>query len=371
MQISSRFTAQEFMVFRIVSSINLTRNGTVKQARCNVIRVRLRLGPKMRTFVTGGSGFIGGHLVKKLVHRGWQVRALARSDESAEGIAALGAKVIRGDVFDSQAMLEGMQGCDVVFHVAGVYSTDVRKQDQLIPVNVHGTESVLRAAMRAGVERIIYASSIVVLGHTHGQVVDETYYYRPPWRTKYERSKWLAHHRVVEPLMQKGAPIIITMPGAVYGPGDHSVVGELFELLYKGVMRIFPGRDTIISFVHVEDVAEGLILAAEKGKIGESYLLSGENASLMQAAEWLSELLGRRVVDVYLPGRVVHPLIPIVGWLTHRFPMPVFMHPDSLRLLGATYIASNAKAKSELGWSPRSLREGLPDVISALKNGMK
>jgi dihydroflavonol-4-reductase len=145
------------------------------------------------TFVTGGSGFIGTHLVKKLVQRGWQVRALARSDETAEIVAGLGAEVVRGDVSDSQAMLEGMRGCDKVLHVAGVYSTDMQKQNQLIPVNVRGTETVRRAALQTGVERIIYASSIVVLGHTNGMVVDQTYYHRPPWQTQYERSKWLAH----------------------------------------------------------------------------------------------------------------------------------------------------------------------------------
>lgn len=318
----------------------------------------------MKAFVTGGSGFIGSYLIRELNERGAQVRALARSQESAAAVAALGAEVVPGDVFDRQVMQAAMQDCDVVYHIAGVYSFDLNKRAQLTRVNVHGTEAVMQAAIAAGVPRIVYASSVVVLGDTGGQVVDENHTHRPPWRTAYDRSKWLAHHRVVEPHIRQGAPIIITMPGGVYGPGDPSLIADLFRLLRMGLLRIFPGADSMVSFVHVEDIAEGLVLAAEKGEIGESYLLCGENASLKQVAEYWEDWLDRNLVNLYLPGKVLHPLIPLAGWLARTFNTPAFMHPDTLRFLGATYIASNAKARRELGWLPRSLAEGMKKLAT-------
>jgi len=320
----------------------------------------------LKAFVTGGSGFIGSHLIRKLIASDWQVRALARSQPSADIVARLGAEVVPGDVFDREVLQRAMKDCDVVFHVAGVYDFRKEKRGEYIPVNVHGTEMVLRAAWQAGVPRIVHTSSVVVLGDTCGRVVDEQHVHRPPWRTAYDRSKWLAHHRVVEPLIKQGAPVIIAMPGGVYGPGDPSVIADLFRLLYRGFLKIFPGSDTLISFVHVEDVADGLILAAEKGKIGESYLLSGVNSSLKQVAETWSELLQRKLVYIYLPGRVLRPLIPMAEWLAPRLHTPAFMHPDTLRLLGAAYIASNAKARVELGWQPRSLRSGFEEALQAL-----
>ncbi len=321
----------------------------------------------MKAFVTGGSGFIGRSLIGQLIQDGWQVRALVRSQRSAEIVTGLGAEAVHGSLQDQAALCEAMQGCDVLFHIAGVYGYRHEMQRQYTPVNILGTEKVLQAAIQAGVGRIVYTSSIAVLGNTHGKVVDETHHAEPPWTTAYDRSKWLAHHRVVEPLIQKGAPVVIVMPGGVYGRGDPSVIADLFRLLYRGMLKILPGSDTRISFVHVEDVARGLMLAAEKGKTGESYLLTGECASFQQVAELWSGLLGRRLAHIYLPGHAMQPLIPLAGWLGKHFDMPAFMSPDALRILGTSYTASSAKAMRELGWQPRSLRDGFEEVLQDLQ----
>ncbi len=325
----------------------------------------------MKAFVTGGSGFIGRELIAQLVHSHWQVRALVRSQRSEEIVTSLGAEAVYGSLQDQSALCQAMQGCDVLFHIAGVYGYRQEMQRQYTPVNIYGTENVLQAAVQAGVGRIVYTSSIAVLGDTHGEVVDESHRTNPPWTTAYDRSKWLAHYRVVEPLIQQGAPVVVVMPGGVYGQGDPSVIADLFRLLYRGILKILPGSDTRISFVHVEDTARGMILAAERGRIGESYLLVGEIASFRQVAELWSELSGRRLAYVYLPGKAMRPLIPLAGWLAKHFDMPAFMSPDALRILGTSYTASSAKAMRELGWQPRPLRAGFEEALNLLQREEK
>ena len=221
----------------------------------------------MKAFVTGGSGFIGRSLIQKLVKKGYEVRALARSKRSLAIVETLGAVPIQGDLNDIEVMKKAMQDCDLVFHVAGQYKYGVKGTQNMDRVNVQGTENVLKTAWESGVPKILYTSTIAVLGDTKGQVVDETFFQGPPWRNDYDRTKWLAHHEVALPLIQKGAPIIILMPGAVYGPGDTSLVHDLMWFYYKGVLKyFFPGTDTCLGFSHVDDTAEGHILVSRKGQ---------------------------------------------------------------------------------------------------------
>ena len=218
----------------------------------------------MRAFVTGGSGFIGGHVVRLLLKRGYDVVALARSDESAEKLRAMGASVARGKITDSASMREGMAGADVVFHLAAWYKVGARDWMNAEAINVGGTRNVLSLAMELDIPKIVYASSVAVFGDTKGQLVDENYRSAGPFLSEYDRTKWLAHYKVAEPLIEQGAPLIIVIPGAAYGPEDHSLVGTMMTQFYQD-SPILPGPDTTLTFAHVEDIAEGIILAAEKG----------------------------------------------------------------------------------------------------------
>ena len=222
----------------------------------------------MKIFITGGTGLIGKRVLRKLVARGDEVYALARSEHSAEAVEALGAHAVRGDLHTVAALRAGMQGCDVVFHIAAWYALGANDPGKMAAINVGGTLNVLRTAHEVGVPKIVYTSSIAVFGDTHGAIADEDFYQGPPFLTDYDRTKWRAHYEVALPLIADGVPIVIVQPGAVYGPHDHSLVGALMAGFYHGWLPALPGPETMLTYTYVEDVAEGHVLAADKGKVG-------------------------------------------------------------------------------------------------------
>ena len=318
----------------------------------------------MKAFITGGTGFIGERLTRELLARGYQINALVRSNESAAKMQAIGATPIRGDISAIESMRAGMDGCDVVFHVAGWYklgSPDWKKAEM---VNVDGTRNVLGLAHELGIPRIIYTSSIAVYGDTHGYLADETYVPpEGPFLTEYDRTKWVAHFKVAEPLIEKGAPIIILMPGAVYGPGDTSLVGNFMHYFYMGFFPILPGPELTLCYTHVDDVVNGHILAAENGKPGESYFLTGQIATLAEITQLWAEITSRRAPLLLVPGRFVKPFAPLMASLGALFPIPSILSRDAIAILEATYIARSDKARSQLGWQTRSPIDGMRETF--------
>src|SRR5947209_13147751 len=236
----------------------------------------------MRAFVTGGTGFIGGRLVRRLRERGDDVVALVRSRSSAGELEALGCKLVEGDLRSSEALHRGLEGADSAFHAAAVYKVGVprKEHEAMHDANVRGTERVLDAAFEAAVERIVYLSTINVFGNTHGDVVDETYQ-RPQdgYLSCYDETKYLAHQAAVD-RVAKGMPIVIVQPGGVYGPGDHSDLGNLIEQTRRGRLPLLPFPQLGLNLVYVDDVADGILLAHDRGKVGESYVLGGEIATM-------------------------------------------------------------------------------------------
>lgn len=313
----------------------------------------------MKAFVTGASGFIGGHVVRKLLGRGYQVKALVRSPQDAAEMKLLGAEPVEGDILNPDSFREAMTGCDVVFHIAGWYEIGSRDWRTAELVNVEGTRSVLGTAHQVGVPRIVYTSTVAVFGDTRGKLVDESYR-RPdrPFLTEYDRTKWEAHYRVALPMIERGAPIIIVQPGAVYGPEDHSLYGELMQRFYKSQMVALPGPMTALCFSHVEDCAEGHILAAEQGRIGESYIIGGPVLTLREAVGLWSQVTGRAAPRLEVPARFLTPLAPVVGALEQVLPLPKLVNEDAVKVLGVTYIARSEKAHRELGWFAREPEEG-------------
>ncbi len=322
----------------------------------------------MKIFVTGGTGFIGRAVVRKLIDRGYDVYALARSQKGAESITALGAKVVPGDIKDVDALREGMIGSDAVFHIAGWYKLGARDWREAEEINVAGTRRVLELAYELGVPMIIYTSTVAVFGDTHGTMADESYHMpaEQAFLTEYDRTKWKAHYEVAVPLIEKGAPIIIVMPGGVYGPGDTSLIGQMMKAFHSGLFWVFPAPETVLTYAHVDDIAEGHLLALEKGKAGESYLLTGPAKSLRQMAALWAEAGGGPKPVTFVPARFLHPLIPIQQAVGEVIPLPELLSADAIRVLGATYMGSSIKAREELGWSTRPLEEGLRETFSAL-----
>ncbi|MCA9933148.1 MAG: NAD-dependent epimerase/dehydratase family protein [Anaerolineales bacterium] len=317
----------------------------------------------MKAFVTGGSGFIGRHLIRQLIEKGYDVYALARSPQSIAIIEKLGAVPVPGDITDTESMRDGMTGSDVVFHIAAWYkigSPDIMRAET---INVGGTRKVLRLAHELGIPKIIYTSTVAVFGDTKGQLVDETYYQGGPFLSEYDRTKWLAHYKVAIPLIEKGAPIIIVMPGAVYGPGDTSLVAEVMRFFYRGMPAI-PGPETTLAYAHVEDIAAGHILAAEKGKIGESYILTGPAIPTGEMIDFWAYLTGKPASPLRIPHTLLHPFAPLMSTLQPALHLPTLFSGEAISLLGATYMARADKARAELGWETRPLQTGMLETFA-------
>ncbi|MGH2844734.1 MAG: NAD-dependent epimerase/dehydratase family protein [Thermoleophilaceae bacterium] len=322
----------------------------------------------MRVFLTGGTGFIGGHIARKLRERGDDVAALARSPDRAGELTRLGCEVVEGDLSDGAVLARGMSGCDAAIHGAAIYKVGIPKSERpaMWEANVRGTERMLDAAVEAGVPRIVYVSTVNIFGNTHGQAVDETYERSEAdgFLSCYDETKYRSH-QVARDRLARGAPIVVVQPGGVYGPGDHSEVGKMIEDMRKGKLRakVFPeGGGT---WVYVEDVADGVLLALDKGEIGESYVLGGERARLGEIVDKVAAITGRKPPRVTLPPvlmKLSAPLGPVIG--------PALGFPPNLReaikvIDGVTYWARDDKAREQLGYRGRDLDQGLRDTLAA------
>jgi dihydroflavonol-4-reductase len=318
----------------------------------------------MRAFVTGATGFLGGALVRALRERGDGVVALVR--DPARG-AALDVELVRGDLSDRAQLAQQMLGCDGVFHLAAVYKVGIPRSARpaMFEANVRGTENVLDAAVDAGVPRIVYVSTVNAFGNTHGRVVDESYE-RPGdgYVSYYDETKHLAH-LVARDRIEHGAPIVIVQPGAIYGPGDPSELGAQLEQARTGKLKLLALAGVGVNAVFDDDVAQGLLLAFDRGKIGESYVLGGEVTTLLELVQRVSRLVGRRPPRVELPTALVKLAIP-AGSLVGR---AMGTGPNLRELVaaadGVTYWATDAKARRELGYAPRSLDDGLRALVGA------
>jgi nucleoside-diphosphate-sugar epimerase len=321
----------------------------------------------MRAFVTGATGFVGGRLARKLRDRQDDVVALVRSPSKATEIRELGCELVEGDLSDEEAVRKAVVGCEAVFHVAAMYEVGIptSKKPAMYEANVKGTERVIDAAVDAAVPRIVYVSTVGIFGDTQGKVVDETYQREPTgYMSYYEETKYLAHQIALD-RATKGAPIVIVQPGGIYGPGDPSLLGLMMNLVRKGWLRFNLMPRSGFNWVHVDDVADGIILAHDKGRVGESYILGGEMATLKEAIARISMLSGRRPPRVTVPDpllRVGIPFGPIIGRLT-SFPPNM---REMLGNVGATFYATDDKARRELGYSPRDLDTGLTETLAAV-----
>ena len=317
----------------------------------------------MKAFVTGGTGFIGRVVVRKLLARGYRVTALARSEGGAAALRDMGAIVVRGDVTDRESMRAGMSGSDVVFHIAAVYDFTPEGVARAEAVNVGGTENVLGLAFELGVPRIIYTSTVAVFGDTRGELPDETYYAGGPFLSEYDRTKWLAHYDVAEALITQGAPIIIVLPGGVYGPGDNSWLADMMRLYYRGLLPVLPGPESVITYAYVDDVAEGHILAAEKGRLGECYILAGPAVPIGEMVEFWSQLTGKRRPVARIPASAARRLAPLAGRAQSALSLPQAFSGELMRTLGASYAARSDKARAELDWRPRPIQSGMLETF--------
>lgn len=322
----------------------------------------------MRAFVTGGTGFIGGYVARKLRDRGDDVVALVRTPEKAGELKALGCELVAGDLSSREELQESMAGCDAVFHIAAVYKVGIptRECDDMRDANIGGTERTLDAAVGAGVKKIVYVSTVGYFGNTRGRVVDETYVREDDgnYLSCYDETK-LKAHAVAKDRIAKGAPIVIAQPGGVYGPGDQSEIGNFVRNMSTGKLRFKSFPDVGFNMGYVDDIAEGIILAHDKGQIGESYVFGGEISTLGELVDKVAELSGRKPIKLTMPAWAVKASIPMAPLVTKMMGLPPNLRELIKTSDGVTYWATDAKARRELGYSPRNLEEGLREMLAA------
>ena len=313
-------------------------------------------------FVTGATGFIGGEIVKQLIGRGHKVVALVRAPERATMLKALGVEMHPGDITDPDTLTTPMTGVDGVFHVAAWYKVGV-KEPLADRINVDGTRHVLQTMRALEIPRGVYTSTLAVFSDTKGLVPDESYRYDGPHLSHYDRTKWTAHYHVAQPQMDAGLPLSIVMPGMVYGPGDTSGMRTALVDLLRGRLPMTPKR-TAFCWAHVEDTARGHILAMEKGRPGETYIIAGPRQTFEEAFALAARLARVRGPLLHPGPHAMRGMAVLMSAAERLVTLPPAFTPEALRVLaGTTYFGSNEKAVRELGFTARPLEEGFAQTL--------
>jgi nucleoside-diphosphate-sugar epimerase/N-acetylglutamate synthase-like GNAT family acetyltransferase len=319
----------------------------------------------VRYFVTGATGFIGGRLVRQLRAAGHDVRALVRSPAKAQDLVRLGIALHAGDITDPDSMRGPMTGVDGVFHLAAWYKIGASRRETRAAqrINIDGTRHVLELMRELEIPKGVYTSTLAVFSDTHGWVGDESYRFESPWLSEYDRTKWVAHYEVALPMARAGLPLVIVMPGVVYGPGDPSVIGNLLRQYLARTLPIRP-QGAAFCWGHVDDTARGHVLAMEKGRPGETYILAGPPHTLEEALEVAEGVTGVRPPLLKPPAFALRALAGAAGVVERVVPLPQTYTAETLRIAaGATYLGSSEKAQHELGFRVRPLEEGLRQTL--------
>ena len=321
---------------------------------------------RRRTVVTGGAGLVGRAVVRVLRERGDTVVALVRDPRRAEHLAELGAELVEDDLSDIGRLTEELRGADGAIHAAGSYRIGIPKSERgaMWDANVGTTTRLLDAAEAAGTPRIVHVSTGNVYGNTHGITVDETYRrdLREGFLSWYDETKYGAHE-IAEQRIKGGAPIVIVLPSQVYGPGDRTGFGEQLRLAYEGKLPYRALTDVRIGLVHADDLAQGIVAALDRGRIGERYNLSGPETSLGEAEAIAAQLGGHRLPRLHLPDGLLRAMAPL-GALIGQPNLREVVAASS----GVTYLFSSAKAQDELGFTTREIETGLRDTFGAGAN---
>lgn len=320
----------------------------------------------MTTLVTGASGFIGSAVVRGLIASRHDVRVLLRPQSERRNLEGLSLDIVIGDLTDRASLARAATGCEALFHVAADYRIWVPDPAPIYRTNVEGTRGLMLAAAEAGVQRIVYTSSVATLGlSVNGTPADEsTPVALEDMIGHYKRSKFLAEQEVLRLVQEYRLPAVIVNPSAPIGPRDirPTPTGRLILDAATGRMPAYV--DTGLNLVHVDDVAAGHLLAFERGRIGERYVLGGENMTLAQILGAVARLAGRRAPRLRLPHDALLPFAYLAetwGRLTRTEPR---LTADGLRMAKKHMYYSSAKAKHELGYDARPVEEAFADAIA-------
>ncbi|HYI21676.1 MAG TPA: NAD-dependent epimerase/dehydratase family protein [Candidatus Limnocylindrales bacterium] len=325
----------------------------------------MNAGTPKRVVVTGGAGFIGRAIVGLLAARGDQVVALVRDPDRAQFLKHDRVTLQASDLSSVAQLAAQMRGADAMLHGAGSYRVGIKRSEhqRMWDANVGATERVLDAAISAGIPRIVYISTVNVFGDTHGVAVDESYRrdLAEGFVSYYDETKFRAHE-AAEKRIADGAPIVIVQPAQVYGPNDHSLASAQLEQAHAGKLRYLALANAGMAWVHVDDLATGIIAALDRGRIGEKYVFAGDCLRMGESIGVAARVGGRKPPKLTLPTGLLKLMAPINDGLGGLPGMPDNLAETISSGDGVTYWARHDKATQELGFEPRSLEQGVTDT---------
>jgi dihydroflavonol-4-reductase len=321
----------------------------------------------MKALVTGAAGFVGSAVLRRLIARGIETRALVRPISDRRNLAGLDCEIVTGDLTDPTSLKAAARGCDALFHVAADYRLWVPDPAPLYRANVEGTRNLMLAAIEAGVARIVYTSSVATLGlHENGSPADEeTPSSLDDMVGHYKRSKFMAEEEVRRLVRARGLPAVIVNPSAPVGPRDIKPTPTGRMILEAAAGRMPGYVDTGLNIVHVDDVAEGHWLAFERGAVGERYILGAEDMSLRAILEEVARISGGKPPRWRIPHNAVLPIAYVAETVARLFggPEPVAT-VDGVRLAKKHMYFRIDKARRALGYAPRPAVEAIADAVA-------
>jgi dihydroflavonol-4-reductase len=319
----------------------------------------------MTALVIGASGFVGSAVVRALVRRDEIVRVLVRPTSDRRNLTDLGVEVATGDLREPASLARALEGCRILYHVAADYRLWIPRPDEIYQTNVDGTVALIRAAVDAGVERIVYTSSVATLGlNENRDPADET---TPVSLADmvghYKRSKFLAEEQVQQLVQDLDAPVVIVNPSTPVGPRDLKPTPTGRMVLDAAAGRMPAYVDTGLNIVHVDDVAYGHLLACEHGVVGERYILGGHNMPLREILGAIADLVGRRPPRVSLPHDLILPVAKVAELVARATGREPFVTVDGVRLAKKHMYFSSQKAERDLGYVARPAITAFQDAI--------
>lgn len=321
----------------------------------------------MKVFITGGTGFIGRHLVRRMAQTEHTIRCLARKTSDTKELRTLGADIIVGDVNDRNSLKEGMQGCDWVFNLANVYSWWEPDKTVYRKINVEGTHNVMVCALEAGVSKVVHVSTIGVWGKPEESPIREETPVAPERESEYCRTKLSGEQIAWQLYREKGLPLVVIYPCGVMGSGDSKLTGATIKLLIERRLPATIFDDTITTFVHVKDVAEAILKAAEKpDNLGEKYIIGNTRLSMEDYYDLISDVSGIAPPMFRMPDSLVMFNARLLTWLADIIKRPPLwgMATDAMRTTKHGFIADGSKAEHELGLVYTPIREAVEEEVA-------
>jgi dihydroflavonol-4-reductase len=324
----------------------------------------------MRIFITGATGFIGRYLVARLAGTEHRMRCLVRRPERAAGLVRQGAEVVQGDITDKDAVLAAMRGCDWVVHLAGIYSMWEPDPRRYVAVNVRGTRNVMEAALECGVAKVLYVSTVAVWGKVAQRPFDEETPVAPFRCSDYARTKLEGERIAWELHRARGLPLVVVYPGAALGAGDDKPTGQYAADVVAGRLPVRVLKDTVLTYVHVRDVAEAIVRALEKpDNLGEKYIVAHRPIPLGEYTEMLAKAAGTRLPRLSVPDWLLlatATLATAVADVTKR-PPPLGLAKASILSSLEGVCCDGSKAERELGFTYTPIEEAIAEAVASLR----